>query len=145
MMAKYFEATCIVDDNGRIPLLISQRVSAAFKSVRGQAVHIVIEPPKRYSTNSQRQYYFGVIVKSFQDYFLSHGQWHDKDELHDMMMKHIGHLWIEEPNPFTGEITKKRRSYNALSTQEAEVYHMQCRAEAASRGIDIDEPNEGNT
>ncbi len=141
-MVKHFEASLIVDQTGRLPLKLGERVRDVLKALAGKPIHFVIEDQKRYSTNPQRQYYFGVIVTQFQEYFSSHGMWYDKDDLHDMMMKEIVKLWIEEPNPFTGDIQKKRRSYNNLSTIEAENYHTLCRAEAAKRGFDIPEPHE---
>lgn len=139
---RYFSGSCVVDATGRFPIYVGERVRDVLKARAGHEIHFVIEDPKRYSTNPQRQYYFGVIVTAFQEYFAAAGQWYDKEDLHDMMMKEVGKLWIEEPNPFTETIDKKRRSYNSLSTTEAENYHTQCRAEAARRGFDIPEPNE---
>lgn len=141
---KHFECACIVSAEGRLPGILGERARDVLKKLSGQPIHFVIEEQKRYSTNPQRQYYFAVIVTAFQEYFSSHGKWYDKEDLHAMMMTEIGELWKEEPNPFTGEMEKKRQSYNSLSVQDAEIYHTKCRAEAASRGFDIPEPNEGD-
>lgn len=132
----------MVESTGRLPTMLGERVRDVLKLLAGKPIHFVIEDQKRYSTNPQRQYYFAVIVTQFQQYFAAQGQWFDKDTLHEMMMTGIGNLWKEEPDPFTETIIKKRRSYNSLSTVEAENYHTLCRADAARRGFDIPEPNE---
>ena len=65
-MTKYFDITCTISLEGRIPLVYGERVRDVFRQVAGQTVQVIIQQPKRYSTNPQRQYYFGVIVTQFQ-------------------------------------------------------------------------------
>ena len=141
-MAKHFDITCVISPEGRLPLSFGERVRDVLKALAGREIQFTIADPKRYSTNPQRQYYFGVIVTHFQQYFAANGQWIDKDDLHESMMTEIGNLWREEPNPFTRSAVRRRRSYNNLTTTEAENYHTQCRQWAAERGFDIPEPNE---
>ena len=141
-MTRYFQITTQVTPEGKLPLILGERARDVLKQLAGKHIHMVIESPKRYSTSPQRQYYFGVIVTEIQNHFVANGQWIDKDSLHEMMMTEIGELWVEQPNPFSEKITKKRRSYNSLSIEEAEIYHSKCRAWAAQQGIDIQEPHE---
>ncbi len=136
---KYFQATDLVQADGHLQPNLRKRIVDTLKGLPGKQVTITIEPPKQYSTNPQRQYYFGVIVTGFQDYFAKHGKWYDKDTLHEMMMTEIGELYVENPNPFTETIEKKRRSYNSLSVAEANEYHLKCHAYAAERNIYLDE------
>lgn len=139
---KHFDITVEISPEGKLPLIFGERVRDVLKRLAGYTVQFTIADPKRYSSNAQRQYYFGVIVSQFQHYFAAQGQWFDKDDLHETMMIEIGHLFKEDQNPFTGAIVRRRRSYNDLSTTEAENYHTQCRQWAAERGFDIPEPNE---
>lgn len=141
-MSKLYESTSTIK-NGTLPEHIRQRIKDCLFANEGKTVVVTISTPKKYSTNPQRQYYFGVIVEAIQSYFASEGKWYDKDTIHASMKVEIGNLWKEEPDPITGEIKKIPRSYNDLSTVEAEIYHGQCRQWAAEHGFDIEEPHEG--
>ena len=97
------------------------------------------------SSSKQRKYYFATIVPAFQDYwYATNGIHYDKDTMHDMMMRSVGGFSNPLVNPFTGEPDCKRLSYNDLTMVQCEGYHHLCRAWAASKGVDISEPNENN-
>lgn len=138
---KLYEATCKVQETGRLPESIGIRLRDTFKSHAGKPVHIVIEPPKKYSSEPQRQYYFAVIVEAIKELFREYGTVMDKDEMHHWLMENVG-KWFKEIITPQGEPTQMRRSYMELSTFETEQHHTLCRQFGAENGIQIPEPNE---
>lgn len=128
---------------GRVPESISIAVRDAVKNAQGQRLKLSLGKAKKFSSDPQRQYYFAVIIPRIQGLFLTGGgKWIDEDDLHSWLMWNVG-KWTKERPGVNGEKILVRRSYNDLSTVEAEVHHTKCRQWAAERGLDIPEPNEG--
>lgn len=140
-MSKLYEATCKIQETGRLPEIIGIRLRDALKAQAGKPVHILLEPPKKYVSDPQRAYYFAVIVEAIQELFREAGTIMAKEEMHHWLMEHVG-KWFKNVVTPDGEVTQMRRSYMDLSTWETEQQHTLCRAWAAERGVQIPEPNE---
>ncbi len=107
-----------------------------------QWIYITIEPKVEYSSDSQREYYFAVIVPAYVQHFAEKGRFYDKEQMHDSMMRFVGGFSNPYVNPFTGEPDAGRTSYTRLTKAQTEGYHTLCREWAARNGFDIPEPNE---
>lgn len=130
-------------DAGRVPKPVSLAVMEVVKANDGQPLNIVVKTQKRYSSDPQRKYYYGVLLTRIQGFILSQGgKFIDIDDLHAYFMVEVG-KFTRERHLGHGEIAIIRRSYTDLSTQEAEEYHLKLRRWGAERGLDLPEPNEG--
>lgn len=95
----------------------------------GKTVEVLIREPKKWRSDSQRKYYFAVIVR-----MLSEHTGYEEGEMHDalrwkFLQKH------DAPIPTV-------RSTNDLDTAEAERYYEDCRRFAAEMGLVVPLPNE---
>ncbi len=128
---------------GRVPKHVSLAVMDVVKGQDGQPLNMVIKTRKRYSSDKQRKYYYGVLIARIQGFILSQGgKYIDADDLHAYFMVEVG-KFTRERHLGHGEIAMIRRSYTDLSTAEAEEYHLKLRRWGAERGLDLPEPNEG--
>lgn len=128
--------------NGRVPMDISLAVKDAVAEATGQRLKLTLGKAKKFSSDPQRAYYFAVIIPRIQGLLMSAGgKWIDEEDLHSWLMWNVG-KWVKERSGVRGEKMQVRRSYNDLSTVEAEEHHTKCRQWAAERGLDIPEPNE---
>lgn len=138
----YFNATCLVESTGRLPEMEGMRVRDTLKNLATKQVRIILEEPKRYSSTSQREYYFKVIVEAWKKMlFEATDVYWDKEETHHYLMTEIGQ-WFKEPILVNGKKVLRRRSYRDLSTAETELHHTKCRGAGAQNGIQIPEPGE---
>jgi hypothetical protein len=53
--------------DGKVPLSISMAIKEAVAAAKGQRLKLTLSKAKKYSTDPQRQYYFAVIVKAWQE------------------------------------------------------------------------------
>lgn len=128
---------------GRVPKNVSLAVMEVVKAQVDQPLTIAIKTRKRYSSDQQRRYYYGVLLTRIQGFILSQGgKYIDIDDLHAYFMVEVG-KFTRERHLGHGEIAIIRRSYTDLSTMEAEEYHLKLRKWGAERGLDLPEPNEG--
>lgn len=128
--------------DGKVPHDVSVAVRDAVAAAKGEKLKLTLGKVKKYSSDPQRQYYFAVIIQRIQGLLLTRGgKYVDEDDIHDYLMRHVGQ-WMREKDIGGGEKILVRRSYNDLSTIEAEEHHTKCRKWAAERGLDIPEPNE---
>ena len=127
---------------GIAPDYVRRAVADIVQANIGTELVITVAKATKYSSDPQRQYYFGVIVEELARVFRHYtGDNWDKDDTHEYLMEHVGGFMV----PFKavdGSVNKRRRSYTGLSTVETEEYHTKCRAFAAKWGSDILEPNE---
>ena len=127
---------------GRVPESISRAVRDAVLAARGESLKLTLAKARKLSSDPQRKYYWAVIIPRIQGLLLTRGgKYIDEDDIHAYMMRHVS-KWLKERDIGGGEKMEVRRSYNDLSTAEAEEHHTKCRAWAAQRGCDIPEPNE---
>lgn len=127
--------------HGHFPDSIRSSLTDAMRRMEGKRLAIKLYEPQRSSSSPQRRYYFGIIVESIRHMFMEAGTNLTKDEMHKWLKQHVGKLLKEVVTP-DGEVTYVLESYRKLTTQQAEVYHMQCRQWAAEHGCDIAEPHE---
>ena len=127
-------------DNGKLPDGIKKTLANVIPTYAGKYMKLTIEEKRESPSDRQRRYYFKVIVPAFMKHF-DNGL--NKDQMHDSMMRVIGGFNNAYVNPFTGEEDAGRKSYNDLTSAQAEGYHTLCRKWAAENGFDIPEPNEG--
>lgn len=126
----------------QLPVKIQRELEEVAASLAGKRVTLKLGESKRYSSQSQREYYFAVIVPAWQKLLHQATDKHwDKDKAHDYLMREIGQ-WFEEGAMVFGNPYAPRRSYMDLSVEECERHHTLCRARAAEEHIQIPEPNE---
>jgi hypothetical protein len=141
-MSKSLPLSFYVGDDGKLTEDSRKTCANKIASFAGKKIHITIEESVEFSSESQREYYFAVIVPAFAQHFASKGQIFDKDQMHDSMMRGVGGFSNPYVNPFTGEPDGGRKSYTRLTKTQAEGYHTLCRKWAAENGFDVPEPNE---
>lgn len=132
----------VVGNDGILPVYGRELCARTIAKFAGQYIHITIEPAKEYSSDSQRRYYFDVIVGAYMEYFAKQKQFYTKDEMHDIMMRSVGGFSNPYVNPITGEPDQGRISYNKLTKGQAEGYHELARAWLATKGVQIPLPKE---
>ena len=126
---------------GRMPRGYALQVAEYLRGLEGRRMTLTVEEAKKYSSDPQRKYYFGVLIPGICEVFYNHGTLLSKEESHEWAKRHIGKLTKNVVTP-DGEVTEILRSYRDLDTMEVEIYHTNCRAWAAQHGVDIPEPNE---
>lgn len=135
--------TFTVTPEGKLPIGIKETLLRVIPTLAGKRMTMSLNIAKKYSSDPQRAYYFGVIVPRIQGLLLTQGgKYIDDDDIHSWLMWNVG-KWVKEKDMGRGEKMLLRRSYTDLSTVEAEEHHTKCRKWAAERGCDIPEPNEG--
>lgn len=136
MVALTFQVT----PEGRLPEGIKDTLKRLIPEWAGKKLTMTLVPYKKRASNSQREYYFAVIVPAWQTILHeTQDEYYDKDEAHDYLMEEIGG-WFKPLKK--GEKHPKRRSYMDFTTEECERHHALCRAKAAEEGYQIEEPNE---
>lgn len=131
-----------VTPEGKLPVGVKETLARMIPEYAGKAMNMTFGLAKKGSSNSQREYYFAVIVPAWQKILHEASDHHwDKDDTHHYLMTEVGG-WLKEPVMIHGMKYTRRRSYNDLTTIEAERHHALCRAKAAEEGYDIQEPNE---
>jgi len=128
----------------RLPKKMRAELEAAF---RGKRIRVRFDKQKRRTTDSQREYYFAVIVQSF---LMAFRDWSPdvgwtKEGVHEVLKLRFLPLvreWGFVVIPATGEVVKERMSTEKLSTVERELYHEHCRKWGAEMDIIIPLPNE---
>lgn len=134
---------CYVDARGVLPPYVSDRAKNLIKELAGKKIYITIDEYSVKSSNEQRRYYFGVIVRDCVKYFaVEEKKVFTKEQMHDSMMRYIGGFSNPYVSPFSGEPDAGRVSYNDLTTAQAEGYHTLCLKWAAGKGFQIALPNE---
>lgn len=133
-----------LDQSGILPKIGRMQCADRIKSLAGKHIKIKIWEAEDEASESQREYYFAVIVPAFMRHFAAEDKCFDKTQMHDSMMRAIGGFSNPYVNPFTGEPDSGRKSYTALTKKQVEGYHTLCRQWAAEHDFDIPEPNETN-
>lgn len=105
-------------------------------SVDGEQITLVFEKyfEKRYRSLQQNNYYWGVVVATFQDY-----TGYTKEETHEVLGKAF--LTYEKVSPKTGRKAVFVKSTTDLDTKEFEEYMQKCRELGMKYGLNIPEPN----
>lgn len=126
--------------NGRLQAY--KRFIEVLKEFEGKSIELVIKTKRKYRSNDQNRYYFGVVVplikKRIEDDF---GERMTKEEVHEFLK---GKFNMEEKaSQVTGELLHLPKSTTALSTTEFMEYVKIIRAWAIDFfEMDIPEPNE---
>lgn len=132
-----------ITEEGKLPEGIKATLARVIPEYAGKTVELELKEWKPTSSAKQLKYYCAVIVEAFQAHFHKAGKWHEKDDLHDDMMRTIGGFSNHRVNALTGEPDDGRLSYKRLTTGQAEGYHTLCRQYGAERyQLNILEPNE---
>ena len=136
--------SCFVQSNGTITDGARKDCATAISKFPNEHINITIEKKVEYSSESQREYYFAVIVEAFINHFAQNEKKiFNKEQMHDSLMRAVGGFSNPYVCPFTGEPDAGRISYTKLTKSQTDGYHTLCRQEAAIRKFDIKEPNEG--
>lgn len=136
--------TFCMTEEGKLPIGIKESLARMLPAYAGKKMRMVIEEYKETTSDKQRRYYFGVIVKAYHRHFALQGRHIEERQLHDTMMRHVGGFNNAFVDPFTGCPDSGRLSYNDLTKAQAEGYHTLCRQWAAEANppFDIPEPHE---
>lgn len=103
----------------------------ALAQYEGRRVTLTIKSERKASSTPQRRYWFGVIIATLAEHF---GM--TKDECHEAVMWHFTRYTDERG-------LERRKSYNDLTTADAEKLHEEVRAWAAvDHQIYVAMPNE---
>lgn len=132
----------VVSPEGKLPPYVSKLAQERISALAGRHIKIKIWEAQKTASESQREYYFAVIVPAYVNHFALEGKRFDKEQMHDSMMRFIGGFSNPYVNPFTGEPDAGRLSYNDLTVAQCEGYHTLCRKWAAENGFDIPEPSQ---
>lgn len=125
---------------GRVPNEISMVIRDAVFAAKGQRLTLTLAKAKKYSSDKQCKYYFGIIVPAWMKILAqANDEYWSDEETHDYLMEEIGG-WFKPKK--RGQNRPIRRSYRDLSTQETEDHHMLCIKAAAEEHIIIPLPNE---
>lgn len=102
------------------------RIKDAIATFEGKDVSITIKKKRKTRSNSQNQYYWGVVLELTIDAIKKEwGEIWDKDNAHEFLKSRF--LYYEKYNENTGEIIKTPKSTTECSTVEYEEYLSQCR------------------
>lgn len=120
-----------VDDSGRLSMFDKGAFAKVCAALRGQDVQVLVEPKAKTRSNSQNEYYWGVVLSA-----LSEWSGYTPEEMHDAMRA----KFLSRYDGARG--VQISRSTAKLTTAEFEEYLARVRKWAAEQGQFIPLPNE---
>lgn len=124
-----------VDPKGKLHLVDLRRWQDRLQQLAGKPVVVTLDRPRKRATESQRKYYWGVIVE-----MLANELGYTKEEMHEALKYKFLRT---EAEPDRRRVLETVRSTEDLSTTEREKFHEDVRMWAArDLGIVIPLPNE---
>ncbi len=129
-------------ENGVIPAAIRLKIAAAIEKLDGQWIEIKINKWLGKASDSQRAYWFGVIVKSMVEHCGYDGT-DAIDRCHDDLMYLLMPEKRRKRKRITGEIIEARVSWTELTKEETTVLIERAFQYAATEwGLVIQSPKE---
>ncbi len=132
-----------ITPEGKIPERTGKEIAKKVREMfSGEQVVLSIKKKRKTRSTQQNRYYWGVIVKSFQQGAEEQwGEYLDSEECHENLKKECN--WKEVVNTISGDIQKITESTAGLKTIEFEEYEERCRRLIFTYfGITVMLPNE---
>jgi hypothetical protein len=119
----------------------AEEIMLMLKNMEGKRARIFIEEFKMPRTNKQNRYYFGVVVKAYQNCFNDNNVYMTSDDMHGWIKQYVW-KWYEDVT-LNGIPFRHILSSTEVDVKTWEELMTKCRYYAAKHlGIDIPEPTE---
>lgn len=126
--------------NGK--LTNSEQLKNNLDLFEGKVIEMHLKEYKHQRSNEQNRYYWGVIVKSWQEILKQEwGEYRSLNEVHEFLKQNLN--YEEKICELTGEVLTLSKSTTKNDTKQQEEYHERCRQLAFENfQIMIQLPNE---